>query len=426
MRLLCVGDIHLGRQPGRLPPELSAELDVSGLSPAGAWHRTVETAVKLQVDAVILTGDVVDRNDDFFEAYADLQRGTATLAEHRIAVIGVSGNHDVLVLPRLAEALPEFRLLGQGGQWEVHTLEDTAGVRVNLLGWSFPQEAVTHSPLRQSLPPASDGLTIGLLHCDRDQHASRYAPVTSAELAAAPVDAWLLGHIHKPDSLAGDRPMGYLGSLTALDPGEPGAHGPWLLDYTPEGGLVIEHLPLAPLRWETVDVPLDGMDAPEDVHRRITDALDELHADISAASHHPDAVGCRVRLVGRTPYRQAVTRVLERDNPMGLTLHRGGIAYFVERWRNEALPAIDLTALAAGNDPVALLARKILALQNPESPQRRDIVEALRERLRPIAEHGAFRPLEVAPPDDDEAAALGLQAALRALDTLLAQQAVDA
>jgi hypothetical protein len=66
MRLLAVGDIHLGVRPSRLPEELQ-ELARS-LGPAEAWRRTVEVAVERHVDAVLLAGDVVDRDDDFFEA----------------------------------------------------------------------------------------------------------------------------------------------------------------------------------------------------------------------------------------------------------------------------------------------------------------------------------------------------------------------
>lgn len=423
MRLLCVGDIHLGRQPSRLPSTALTNLTPDRVSPAAAWRKTVAAALRLGVDAVVLSGDVVDQNDDFFEAYADLRRGTQQLADSGIRVFGVSGNHDVLVLPRLARTLPGFHLLGADGQWELHPLEDASGVRLNLLGWSFPQQTVTRSPLAQALPPTGDGPTIGVLHCDRDQRNSRYAPVTSAELADTPVNGWLLGHIHKPDPLRGPRPSGYLGSLSALDPGEPGAHGPWLLSSSPNAGIAIEQLPLAPLRWETLTVSVADMDNPEDIRARITAALDDLHSTLAGQQYRPEAVGCRLRLAGRTPHRQALEALLRHDDPTAAPTERDGIVYFVEDWRNDALPALDLHALAAGSDPVALLARKILMLQGPDSPARREFLDTLRQRLQTVAERSDFRELDGEPPDDEETAELALRAALRALDALLAQQA---
>ena len=73
MRILAVGDIHLGRTPSRLPPDLSAR----ELGPSEAWRRTVEAALEEEVAAVLLAGDVVDRDDDFFEAYRVLEGGGA-------------------------------------------------------------------------------------------------------------------------------------------------------------------------------------------------------------------------------------------------------------------------------------------------------------------------------------------------------------
>src|SRR5690606_1898120 len=139
---------------------------------------------------------------DYFEAYGDLRSGVEELVAAGITVLAVSGNHDVEVLPRLARAVPRLVLLGEGGRWESHTLDD-GETTANVVGWSFPTSSVPTSPLAAlaatlaDLPPMT---TIGLLHCDRDQSVSNYAPVTSVELAAAGVDLWLLGHVHRPDS----------------------------------------------------------------------------------------------------------------------------------------------------------------------------------------------------------------------------------
>ena len=111
MKILAVGDIHLGRTPSRRPPELHAP----DLGPAEGWRRTVDAALELDVQAVLLAGDVVDREDDFFEAYRTLEGGVRRLADADIDVIGVAGNHDVMVPPRLVRHIPRFRLLGGAG-----------------------------------------------------------------------------------------------------------------------------------------------------------------------------------------------------------------------------------------------------------------------------------------------------------------------
>ena len=425
MKLLCVGDIHLGRRPARLPAGLLDELKPSEVGPAAAWRLAVDFALRDEVDAVLLAGDVVEQEDDFYEAYGDLRRGVDRLADAGIPVLAVSGNHDVQVLPRLAGAVPGFRLLGRGGVWQAAGVTGRDGRRVQVLGWSFPERRVSTSPLAaHDLPPLdpASGPVVGLLHCDRDATGSPYAPVRSAELADAPVDAWLLGHVHKPDALAPPRPIGYLGSLTGLDPGETGARGPWLLDC---GGpdLVPRHLPLAPLRWEEVEVALDGLESAENVHDLAVSALDALHERLVAERHRPRAVGCRLRFTGRTAHRRAVERSLAAADPLRFPQPRGDVLYFVHDWRVDAAPTLDLEELARGADPPALLARKILLLRDPAGgAERQALLAGARRRLESLAGRPAFAAHGLASPAEVEAAELLERAALAALAELLDQR----
>lgn len=425
MKLLCVGDIHLGRQPGRLAAGLLDELKASELGPAAAWRLAVDFAVADEVDAVLLAGDVVEQEDDFYEAYGDLRRGVDRLAAAGIPVLAVSGNHDVQVLPRLADAVPGFRLLGRGGVWEVAGVAGRAGRRAQVLGWSFPERRVLTSPFAAHDLPGLDpgaGPVIGLLHCDRDAAGSPYAPVRSAELADAPVDAWLLGHIHKPDRLAPPRPIGYLGSLTGLDPGETGPRGPWRLEFSgPEP--VLEHLPLAPLRWEEVTVALDGLESEDDVPALAVAALDTLHESLAAERFSPRAVGCRLRFTGRTEHRRAAERSLAAGDPLRFLHPRDEIVYFVHDWRMEAGPALDLDALARGADPPALLARKILLLRGPPGDSdRQALLAGARRRLESLGGRRTFAGHGVVPPTEEETAEVLERAALGALSELLDQR----
>ena len=412
-RILAIGDIHLGRRPARLPDGL----DPRELTPAAAWYGAVEAAIARGVDAVALAGDVVEHPEDLYEAWSDLERGIQRLAEAGIPAVAVSGNHDTTVLPRLADALPDLRLLGRDGQWEEM---DLGGAR--LLGWSFPAPAHPRSPLADGLPPRNGPEPrLGLLHCDRDQTDSRYAPVRSTELAGAEVDAWLLGHIHAPDDLAGPRPMGYLGSLMGLDPGEPGAHGPWLVTADGEG-VRAEQLPLAPLRWESVAVDLTPLTALDELDTAIAAAIDARHQQLAEAGYLPRAVGCRLRLTGRSDLRRTVADHLASADLRRLQIERDGCTWFVEAWRLEARPALDLAELAASSDPAGLLARRLLVLgRGANDPERRALLARAREELLPRMARAPFDDPDA--PEMDEAALADTleRAALEALDRLLAQ-----
>ncbi len=423
IRLLAIGDVHLGRRPSRLPEPLTTSTGARVPGPAMAWQRAIEHASEQAVDAVLLAGDVVEQADDFHEAFVDLRAGVERLAGRGIAVIGVSGNHDGEVLPRLAAEIPDFRLLGQGGVWETAEVVAASGQRVRIVGWSFPAPRVEFSPLAQALPARTDATTtIGLLHCDRDQPGSGHAPVRSHELRGAPVDAWLLGHIHQPDDLDRERPIGYLGSLTGLDPGEAGARGPWLVTVAGDGTLGVEHRPLAPLRWESLPISVDDLQAAEDVHGRITRALDALHADLTSQPYRPVAVGCRLLLTGRTHLRRALEQTLTEADLTATLYPQDGIDYFIHDWRLQVQPTIDLEATARGHDPVALLARRLLVLRGGDSAQRRRLIAAARERMTGVIERRPYADLAAPPPDDEAVAAHLEAAALRLLEELDAQR----
>lgn len=382
----------------------------------------MDEALRQRVDGVLLVGDVVEQKNDFYEAFADLLQGVERLADSGVTVIGVAGNHDVDVLPKLADVLPSFRLLGREGVWQTTTVKGADGVSVRVAGWSFPRETVQSSPLLGEFPQEDSQPMIGLLHCDRDQTGSRYAPVRSSELENAPVDAWLLGHIHKPDSLSVPRPNGYLGSLTGMDPGEPGARGPWLLEVGARGVQAIEQIPLAPLRWEDVAVPIDDLEKADDINGLVIAALGELHDRIESVPYQPRAVGCRLHFIGRSDLRLDIEQQLRADDPRLSPYTRGDIVYFVHDWRLQALPAVDLAEIARGTDPVGLIARKLNLLHGGPSPERAALIHAARQSFADAVNHRNFAPLAASPPNDEQTAAIVEASALEILDELLAQR----
>ena len=284
LRLLAIGDMHLGRRPSRLPPALAHR--ARELGPSEAWARIVDAALEAEIDAAVLAGDVVDRENDFFEAFRELRAGVERLATAGIRVFGVAGNHDVAVLPRLAGQIDAFEFLGQGGNWQVVDI-GVGAEKAALWGWSFPMSRVSESPLAGAKFSRRPGPNLGLLHCDRDQAGSSYAPVSGRELEGAGLAGWLLGHIHQPDALAAPHPSGYLGSVTGTDPGESGARGPWLL--TVDGGRVREvtQWALAPLRWERMEVDIEGIQEPEHARDRLLNWLQEL--DVAVSAGYPSA-----------------------------------------------------------------------------------------------------------------------------------------
>ena len=418
MKLLAIGDMHLGRVPSWLPPEL----DTSELGPAEAWRRSVDAAVEAGVTAVLLAGDVVDREDDFFEAYRALASGVETLDKAAVGVIGVAGNHDVVVLPRLAEQIPAFRLLGRAGTWESCEVSDGREA-VTLWGWSFPQARVVTSPLENQVFDRKPGINLGLLHCNLDAPlGSPYAPVPRRELDRAGLDGWLLGHIHTAGVLTRESLTAYLGSLTCMVRGESGIHGPWMITVT--GGRIaeVEQLPLAPLRWEELKVEAEGIGEPAEIKGRLLESVRELDRCLSSLSVAPLVVGLSVTIRGRTCYGQVALEILNEEKDRTVFSGSKGTEYYLQKARCETRPEIALGDLAKRLDPVGLLAKRLLWLERPEGDSERDrLVGVARRRLEDQSNKSVWRVPE-ASFDGLEPVTLLKQAGYRALDRLLYQE----
>ncbi len=424
--LLFVGDLHLGRRPAHLPgDEIRRDLTAVDLSPIAAWRNVVEHALERKVAAVLLAGDVVDQDNARFEAFGPLKDGVERLLAAGIGVFAVAGNHDVDALPRLADVLPGFRLIGRGGVFEWVEVEAAGRPVAHVLGWSFPEARVTSSPFERSTvpePPPGGLPRIGLLHGDLGREDSPHAPLSRTQLLRHEVGAWLLGHIHKPSLEPSARsPLGYLGSVTALDPSETGVHGPWELAIDGDR-MTLHHVALAPLRFESIDVALDEVGVDGDVLQPLVAALARLHRSVRSSLGRARAVGVRIALTGKTAAHARIRDELAAVDLARFTTNEDGILYYVDRVVDLAQPARDLAALARASDPPGLLARTLLQLEHGGDDCAK-LVASARDRLRAAAATREFRGLELPDLGDDAIRDRLLRSGRIALERLLEQRA---
>jgi DNA repair protein SbcD/Mre11 len=436
-QLLCIGDLHLGRWPSRLPSSLCQP--GSPCSPAGALKRAVETALERRPDAVLFAGDVVERHDDRFAAWNDLAHAVERLLAAGIPVVGVTGNHDVEALPRLAERLPAFVLLGRTGRFEAHELTAQDGQGLRIWGWSFPSSHHPHNPLvsladaRAAAGPFR-GVEVGLLHCDLDQHKSPYAPVSRRELEATGMAAWFLGHVHQPSlaSLGPGRPwIGYLGSLTGLDPGERGRRGPWWIEARPGQPLKAEHLAQGPVRYERWPLNVSHLsDLPagefaDRLHGELARALDQACDHLLAEQPDLRALALRLEVTGSLRQPAALWSLLASWQERGELpqREREGALAFIEHLEDHTRLALDLTGLARDAGPLGSLAQRLLELEAESAAVTSGgtaLEQRLNARLEPILARYAHLEFELALPPDRRREAQA-RACRRALEALLEQ-----
>jgi DNA repair exonuclease SbcCD nuclease subunit len=422
-QILCTGDLHLGRYPSRIP---SAQRE---LSVEQVWQDLVTYAVQQGVDAVALTGDVVDNENATYESLGPLQRGLERLDEAGISAVAVSGNHDYNALPRLDKMIEasRFRLLGRGGQWGDAIVEPTDSTPVQFLGWSFrnahepndPLEDLSRDMIEESIP------TIGLLHGEVGVPESVYAPVSLEGLRQHPVAAWLLGHIHKPQAWEDTSPpVLYPGSPQPLDPGERGAHGPWLVEVGSDGTVDMSPLPRATLRYDVVEVSVDGIGNKQDVDETITDVVRETLREALRDQPELRRLVCRLRLTGRTALHREIGDIAS-GLADGLELPVEEAVATVEKTQVRTRPDLDLERIAEGSDPPAVLARLLLAVENgEESDLTQDAwaeIETVRDRVMRSPAYGPLRSDGEDPPEEEDMHETLRRQGLLLLDELLGQ-----
>src|SRR5690625_3861738 len=130
IRILATADLHLGKS--------SSHITGSHASTKFTLNKITEYCVDQKVDVLLLSGDIVDWDNRFFEAYGPLQESFDRLGRHGIKIYLVAGNHDFNVLPQIISTgdNTHVHLLGENQQWEVQEFKKN-GQTIQFVGWSF-------------------------------------------------------------------------------------------------------------------------------------------------------------------------------------------------------------------------------------------------------------------------------------------------
>lgn len=222
IKIAATADLHLGRKSTQVSPDFPA-------STKTVLRSITEFCVREDVDILLLAGDVIDRENRFFEAYGPLRNALAEMTAAGITIYLVAGNHDFDSLPGFLDTLNDEKVffVGAEARWET-LIYEKAGEKLQITGWSFAQQHSPVSPfenfdpslIRDSLPG------IGLIHGDYGDRNSPYAPLNHPALMTSEADVWVFGHIHKPEVIREKHPLiFYPGSPQALSPKERGRHG---------------------------------------------------------------------------------------------------------------------------------------------------------------------------------------------------------
>jgi DNA repair protein SbcD/Mre11 len=275
MRFVHVADVHLDTSFAGRSDSVRKRLREASRA---AFRRAVDLAIREDVHAFLIAGDLFDGDRLSFRTERFLLDQVTRLGEHGIAVVYASGNHDPGSLstgPRPL-AWPANVHVAADGTPRRFLISDAAGTPVGYVTTVGHATSEEKTDLSRILPrPAGELPEVGLLHTQvhsslgAEEHHS-YAPSELSYLLRAGYDYWALGHVHVRQMLADDPPVWYAGSLQGRTHADRGERGALLVDVTDRDAPAVAFRPLAPVRWDTVSIDrLDDVASLDELERRV-------------------------------------------------------------------------------------------------------------------------------------------------------------
>ena len=285
MRFVHVADVHLDTSFAGRSEAVRRRLREASRD---AFRRAVDLAIREDVHALVIAGDLFDGDKLSFQTERFLLEQVRRLDEHSMSVVYATGNHDPgapVSGPRQLDWPPNVHVAGDATpkRIQVHDREGNPVGFVTAVGHADDQE---HRDLSRLLPrPDGEMPEVALLHTQ--VHSSLgaeahhpYAPSELTYLIRSGYDYWALGHVHIRQELAEDPPVVYAGSLIGRTHTDTGPRGALLVDLSDREVPAISFRPVAPVRWETITVDhLERADSLDRLERQIETAWRAFHED---------------------------------------------------------------------------------------------------------------------------------------------------
>ena len=215
-----------------------------------ALKKVTEAAIHHQVDFVVLAGDLFDGEDRSLRAQSRFRTEMLKLAENKIHVYVIHGNHDHLNGSWVHLNMP-VNVHVFNSKVETKVLHTKNGEIVHLYGFSYPTRHVYDRKIDEYRKKDGADFHIGILHGNESGRVDHdnYAPFSVSDLHKKEFDYWALGHIHKRAVLSESPPIIYPGNIQGRNKKETGMKGIYHVTLT-ELDKKINFLETADIIWE--------------------------------------------------------------------------------------------------------------------------------------------------------------------------------
>jgi DNA repair exonuclease SbcCD nuclease subunit len=254
-------DLHLDTPfegVGAISEDAARKLRDASLS---ALDRLTDLAVRREAAFVLLAGDLYDGPERGLRAEFRLRDAALRLERHGIPLFAVFGNHDPLDGWGAIREWPANTVFFGSQRVESRPVEREGRRLATIHGISFPTRQVRDNLALKFHRGSEEGLHIGLLHANVGASSAEdsYAPCSIADLAAADMDYWALGHIHTRSEFRAGRGWAvYPGNTQgrSFKPGELGPKGVTVVCV--EDGIRTEFEPVDSVRFDEFEADISS------------------------------------------------------------------------------------------------------------------------------------------------------------------------
>ncbi|MGF3076610.1 metallophosphoesterase family protein [Facklamia sp. P12934] len=252
MRFMHFADLHLDSPFAGMQKQYPSLQEVLIQAPYKAFHRGVSYAIKEDVDAVVIVGDIYDTQKQTIYAQHAFLKELERLKAAEIPVVICHGNHDFLNNQRLLMQYPENVYVFKDESIDHIDIKTNDNQTCRFYGFSYNKRWI-HESKAQEFPAKNNetDFTVGLYHGEllSKTQKGNYAPFTLEQLISKNYDYWALGHIHQANTLSTFPLIQYAGSPQGRNRLEIGDKGAYLVTLEVDQKVKSEFIHLAEIEW---------------------------------------------------------------------------------------------------------------------------------------------------------------------------------
>lgn len=355
IRLIHCADLHLDSPFSGLDATLS---EARRAQQREIFRALICYAKNHRADLFLIAGDLFDSG---YTSSSTVKFVADMLATLDCPVIITPGNHDPYREGGLySTAFPENVTVFTG---EKLSSVYFAKINVAVHGYAFTSDRHDENPLDGGVRLDPSKINILCAHADLDVPLSKYAPITSRQIAESGFDYAALGHIHNPPQIKtlGRTVTAYSGCLEGRSFDELGFGGAIAVDID-DRNITYEKVRIAKHRYMVETLDITGAANDDDTIAKIRQRI--------AVCNYQNDTALRVILTGALSPDYIPSPAALRDGIEGL--------YSLDI-KDETLPLPDLAELERDMSIRGEYYRELVArMQNGDEEERKTAAEALR------------------------------------------------